>query len=154
MIFDKGWNTKISARETNYGSRVDYILGTRGLLPWLKHGDIQPSLKGSDHCPIYIDLHDETILPSGAKLTLREAMKVSDTRREPPRLAAKYWEEFSGKQTLLLTFFGKRANISPIPDSSSLQSLDEAGVSSLSADSLDRSQSCETCIYLLNECSF
>ena len=50
---------RIQARETNYGTRVDYILVTKGLLPWISYGDIQPALKGSDHCPIYIDLHDE-----------------------------------------------------------------------------------------------
>ncbi|KAH8103897.1 DNase I-like protein [Cristinia sonorae] len=106
------WNTKISARETNYGTRVDYILVTKGLLRWIKHGDIQPALKGSDHCPIYIDLHDEIVLESGERLTLHEAMQLQGsnaTKREPPRVAAKYWEEFSGKQTLLSTFFTKGA---------------------------------------------
>ncbi|KAI0796106.1 Endonuclease/exonuclease/phosphatase [Abortiporus biennis] len=102
-----GWNTKISARETNYGTRVDYILVSRGLLQWIKYGDIQASLKGSDHCPIYIDLHEEIQLESGQTLKLKDAMHFSDDRREPPRLAAKFWEEFSGKQTLLSSFFKK-----------------------------------------------
>lgn len=33
--------------------------------------------------------------------------------REPPRLAAKFWEEHSGKQTLLSNFFGKREHAPP-----------------------------------------
>ncbi|TCD69098.1 Class II abasic (AP) endonuclease [Steccherinum ochraceum] len=106
------WNTKISARESNYGTRVDYILVTKGLLRWIKHGDIQASLKGSDHCPIYIDLHDEITLESGERLSLRDAMQQGTERRQPPRIAAKYWEEFSGKQTLLSTFFLKGAAVS------------------------------------------
>jgi AP endonuclease-2 len=110
-----GWNTRISARESNYGARVDYVLVTRGLLPWIKHGDIQPSLKGSDHCPIYIDLHDEITLESGTTLTLRQAMGQDGEPKEPPRIAAKFWDEFSGKQTSLKAFFGKHGNISPAP---------------------------------------
>ncbi|KAG8220794.1 Endonuclease/exonuclease/phosphatase [Butyriboletus roseoflavus] len=101
------WNTKISARETNYGTRVDYILVTQGILPWIKHGDTQPFLKGSDHCPMYIDLHDEITTPTGQKLTLREAMPMDGGQVEPPRLTARRWDEFSGKQTLLSSFFAK-----------------------------------------------
>ncbi|KAI0080227.1 DNase I-like protein [Panus rudis PR-1116 ss-1] len=100
------WNQKISARATNYGTRVDYILVTRGLLKWIKHGDIQPSLKGSDHCPIYIDLHDEMTLESGEKILLRDVMKQNE-ERDLPRIASKHWDEFSRKQTLLSSFFTK-----------------------------------------------
>ncbi|KAL1945101.1 hypothetical protein VTO73DRAFT_2721 [Trametes versicolor] len=103
------WNTKLQARETNYGGRIDYILVTKGLLPWISHGDIQPSLKGSDHCPIYIDLRDEITLESGETVKLCDAMRQTDAAREPPRIAAKFWDEFSGKQTVLSAFFGKRA---------------------------------------------
>ncbi|KDQ51066.1 hypothetical protein JAAARDRAFT_164138 [Jaapia argillacea MUCL 33604] len=106
------WNTKISARESNYGTRVDYILTTKGLLKWIKHGDIQPSIKGSDHCPIFIDLFDEITSESGETVVLQEVMKFGDGR-EVPRLAAKYWNEFSGKQKLLSSFFGKRSNVDP-----------------------------------------
>lgn len=101
------WNTKLQARETNYGARIDYVLATKGLLPWIKHGDIQASLKGSDHCPIYIDLHDELLLENGETIKLRDAMKQNEVT-QPPRLCAKFWDEFSGKQTVLSTFFGKR----------------------------------------------
>ncbi|PSR70675.1 hypothetical protein PHLCEN_2v13448 [Hermanssonia centrifuga] len=112
----QGWNTKISARETNYGTRIDYILVTRGLLKWIKQGDIQPSLKGSDHCPIYIDLHEEITLDSGETVKLRDAMQQNQENRDPPRLAAKYWEEYSGKQKLLSSFFGKNAEVKSPPE--------------------------------------
>lgn len=53
------WNTKLSARETNYGTRIDFVLVTPGLLPWIKAADTLPSIKGSDHCPVFVDFHDE-----------------------------------------------------------------------------------------------
>ena len=36
-------------------------------------------------------------------------MKQTPDLKEPPRLAAKFWDEFSGKQTVLSAFFGKQA---------------------------------------------
>ena len=54
-----GWNTKISALETNYGTRIYYVLIIRGLLPWVKAADVQPHIKGSNHCPVCLDLHDQ-----------------------------------------------------------------------------------------------
>ena len=123
--FVSGWNQKISARDSNYGTRVDYILVTKGLVPWIKHGDILPSLKGSDHCPIYVDLHDEITSTDGTSISLRQAMKLdSEAIRDPPRLASKYWDEYSGKQTMLSTFFGKRTVVSP--DSSVLPATQSA----------------------------
>ncbi|KAI0342965.1 DNase I-like protein [Trametopsis cervina] len=105
------WNTKIQARETNYGTRIDYILVTEGMLKWIKHADIQQSLKGSDHCPIYVDLHDEVVLESGETLKLRDAMQQGEAPPQLPRIAAKYWPEFSEKQTRLSSFFGKKTAI-------------------------------------------
>jgi AP endonuclease 2 len=39
---------------------------------------------------------------------------MGQSQRQPPRIAGKFWEEFSGKQTLLSTFFGKRGNSIPM----------------------------------------
>ncbi|KAJ7919465.1 DNase I-like protein [Mycena leptocephala] len=105
------WNTKISARESNYGTRIDYILVTPGLLPWIKAGDIQPEIKGSDHCPVFIDLHDQIIDSNGGVVNLRDVLGRRALDAEPPRIAAKFWDEY--KQRLLDTFFGKKAD--PIP---------------------------------------
>ena len=112
-----GWNTKISARETNYGTRIDYVLVTPGLIPWIKAADIQPSIKGSDHCPVFVDFHDEIITDTGEKLVLRELMHMGadSAKREPPRLAVKYWPEFQGKQMLVSNFFTKRGAEAPLP---------------------------------------
>ncbi|KZV72460.1 DNase I-like protein [Peniophora sp. CONT] len=101
------WNQKIMARATNYGTRIDYFLVTKGLMPWIKDSDIQPSVKGSDHCPVFIDLHDEITLESGEKRSLRKAMRMDEGRTEPPRTASKFWPELLGKQTLMSSFFTK-----------------------------------------------
>jgi AP endonuclease-2 len=104
-FFVSGWNTKLSARETNYGTRIDYILVTPGLIPWIKAANIQPEIKGSDHCPVYIDLYDEITADDGTRTKLQDVM--GDTsEKEPPRMATRFWEEHSGKQMSLDKFFG------------------------------------------------
>ena len=108
MSPELGWNTKLSARETNYGTRIDFILVTPGLVPWVKAADIQPQIKGSDHCPVYVDLWDEITQPDGTIVKLSSVLGAQpneDGPAEPPRLAAKFWDEY--KQKLLSTFFGK-----------------------------------------------
>lgn len=122
-----GWNTKISARDSNYGTRIDYVLVTPGLLPWIKAGDILPSLKGSDHCPTYIDLHDEIEIPERGVVTLREAMgMVGRDVSEPPRLAAKFWEELRGRSTLDTFFSGRMAKkVDPIPVDDDIEELSQ-----------------------------
>jgi AP endonuclease-2 len=96
----KGWNTRISARESNYGTRIDYILLTPGLLPWFKCGDILPALKGSDHCPVYVELHDQIQDDSGNLVRLFERIERVPT----PRISSKHWPEFSDNQKLLSSF--------------------------------------------------
>jgi len=111
-----GWNTKISARETNYGTRIDFILITPGLVPWIKEADIQPDVKGSDHCPVFVHLRDEITNPDGSFTKLRDVLGVWSgdglaNPPEPPRLAAKHWDEY--KQQLLSTFFAKKLDCAP-----------------------------------------
>ncbi|KAJ7113904.1 Endonuclease/exonuclease/phosphatase [Mycena epipterygia] len=113
------WNTKISARDSNYGTRIDYILVTPGLLPWIKAADIQPEIKGSDHCPVFIDLHDQIIDADGAAVKLRDVLGSGAVGAEPPRIAAKFWDEY--KQRLLDTFFGKKTDPIAKPGSRPVQ---------------------------------
>ena len=98
------------------------MLVTPGLLPWIKASDIQASIKGSDHCPVFVDFHDEITTDAGEKLVLRDLMHMrrseeeeNAAKREPPRLAAKYWPEFQGKQTLVSSFFTKRGAVLAAP---------------------------------------
>ncbi|CUA78128.1 AP endonuclease 2 [Rhizoctonia solani] len=105
------WDTRTNARESNYGTRIDYILITKGLLPWFKHGDIQADIRGSDHCPVFIDLHDEITSPDGQVsrlVDIIDSYNASGQPRDPPPISTKFWDEFSGKQKLLSTFFAKK----------------------------------------------
>lgn len=97
------WNQVINARPSNYGTRIDYVLVTPGLLPWIKEADIAPHVHNSDHCPVYIDLHDQINNPEDGKvLYLRELLPDANTPAPP--LCALNWDEFNGKQTSLAAF--------------------------------------------------
>ncbi|KAF8649387.1 hypothetical protein AX16_005828 [Volvariella volvacea WC 439] len=123
------WNTKLSARDSNYGTRIDYILITRGLIPWVKFADIQADVKGSDHCPVYLDLHDTITVETGEVLVLREMLVPKNaTSIEPPRLASKFWDEYSGKQRSLDSFFLKKGQQSTSSSSSGTPTPSESSV--------------------------
>ncbi|GAA6035991.1 hypothetical protein JCM8097_005203 [Rhodosporidiobolus ruineniae] len=116
------WNTKIDARPSNYGTRLDYILITPGLLPWVKFSDIQRDVVGSDHCPVYLDLHDEIDIPGRGTVRIWDELnpgrKKEDQVPDPPAFAARFYSEFSGKQQSIMNFFGKKgdaATPTPLP---------------------------------------
>lgn len=50
------WSHFGGARERNVGWRIDYILASEVLLPIIKNARIHPSVLGSDHCPVSIEL--------------------------------------------------------------------------------------------------
>jgi len=119
-----------NARASNYGSRIDLILCTPGLRPWIKGGDIQASVYGSDHCPVYIDLHESIALEDGTVQQLRDQLNPpnrelstapnypNDVPRialEPPRFATKFFDEFSARQRTLKSFFGGKKLVEPSP---------------------------------------
>ncbi|KAL1412735.1 Class II abasic (AP) endonuclease [Vanrija albida] len=89
------WNMKIDARPANYGSRIDYVLCTPGLRPWIKGGDIDASVHGSDHCPVYIDLHDSIEL-DGQTIYLRDLLNPKD---RPPSTAPVYPSDIPSTHT-------------------------------------------------------
>lgn len=87
------WATVTSARETNYGRRLDYILASPDF--FLKHivaGDILPDIQGSDHCPVVIDINVSFCPPE-----------------KPPSLCTQYLPEFSGRQQKLTSFLTSAA---------------------------------------------
>jgi exodeoxyribonuclease-3 len=45
-----------SARARNIGWRLDYFLVSAALRPRLKKAFIRPAVRGSDHCPVGIEL--------------------------------------------------------------------------------------------------
>ncbi|KAI9105417.1 Endonuclease/exonuclease/phosphatase, partial [Phlyctochytrium arcticum] len=99
------WNTLLNCRPVNYGTRIDYILATHALMPWFITSTVDANIMGSDHCPVSAVLHDVNPVKG---LKLMEAMGYEGVKRDPPRLCAKYWDEFSGRQVKLNQFFNKK----------------------------------------------
>lgn len=50
------WSHFGGARERNVGWRIDYIMASEALLPIIKNARIHPSVLGSDHCPVSIEI--------------------------------------------------------------------------------------------------
>ena len=50
------WTHWGSARANNVGWRIDYFLVSQVLLPRVKKSEIYPSVFGSDHCPVGLEL--------------------------------------------------------------------------------------------------
>ncbi len=58
------WSQRQGVRAKNIGWRIDYILASPGVLPFLERASIHPDVYGSDHCPISVDL-DPAVLTAG-----------------------------------------------------------------------------------------
>lgn len=50
------WSYMNRARERNIGWRIDYFLVSPGLVPRIRRAFILPHVRGSDHCPVGIEL--------------------------------------------------------------------------------------------------
>jgi exodeoxyribonuclease-3 len=50
------WDMKTGARERNVGWRIDYIFTSKVLEKKIKNAEILDTIKGSDHCPIVLEL--------------------------------------------------------------------------------------------------
>ena len=90
------WSTVTSARETNYGKRLDYIFADTGLQDYLVDCYLMPDVEGSDHCPVVLDLRCRPI-----------------PAKKCPSLCTKLMPEFQGKQQKLLSFFSKSSRTRP-----------------------------------------
>ncbi|XP_043102012.1 DNA-(apurinic or apyrimidinic site) lyase 2 [Puntigrus tetrazona] len=85
------WSTLTGARQTNYGTRIDYIFTDHCLVKSALTGvDIMPEVEGSDHCPVWAEL----------SCTLQSSPKC-------PPLCTRHMPEFTGRQQKLSRFFGK-----------------------------------------------
>ncbi|XP_029291533.1 DNA-(apurinic or apyrimidinic site) endonuclease 2 [Cottoperca gobio] len=85
------WSTLTGARQTNYGTRIDYIFADCQLAKeQFVAADIMPEVEGSDHCPVWGQLSC-SLLPSS----------------KPPPLCTCYLPEFVGKQQKLSRFLVK-----------------------------------------------
>lgn len=52
------WSQRFGVREKNIGWRIDYVMASHGVAPFLKDAFIQHKVKGSDHAPVGVDLDD------------------------------------------------------------------------------------------------
>jgi exodeoxyribonuclease-3 len=50
------WSQVTFARDRNIGWRLDYVLVSQNLLPYVVDADIHPEVLGSDHCPVSLTL--------------------------------------------------------------------------------------------------
>lgn len=116
------WSTLINARPSNYGTRIDYTLVSPGLRDWVKAADIQNDVPGSDHCPVWVDLHDERVI-DGKAVKLRDLMTPPAPASAPPAAASR-WEEFNRKD--LKSFFAK-AKAAEASGKSKMEAFEEAG---------------------------
>ncbi|OWZ18710.1 Exodeoxyribonuclease III [Phytophthora megakarya] len=91
------WNTVTGARQTNYGTRIDYIILDPTLLEYVSSCSIEAERLGSDHCPVVmvftVDI-DTTPSNEGNNLSL----------------CAKNYLEFSGTQQSIKSFVVRSHN--------------------------------------------
>jgi len=50
------WSQRQGARERNVGWRIDYVLASQSAMPFVRKAFIQTRTRGSDHCPVGVDL--------------------------------------------------------------------------------------------------
>lgn len=50
------WTHWAKARERNVGWRIDYVLASESLKPYIKNAQIHSDVMGSDHCPVSVEL--------------------------------------------------------------------------------------------------
>jgi exodeoxyribonuclease-3 len=50
------WSQRRTVRQRNIGWRIDFVLASRALMPFVESAFILPDVSGSDHCPIGVDL--------------------------------------------------------------------------------------------------
>ena len=116
------WETRINARPNNYGSRIDYVLISPALRPWVQNADIQANLLGSDHCPVYVDFKLEFdgkyLLDQVNAIGMFEENVRQDVIPSPlPRLCARNMKEFAKKQSIIsMLNVSKRKDIGIFPN--------------------------------------
>lgn len=82
------WSTVTSARKTNYGTRIDYVIIDKELLVnYAVSCDIRPDIHGSDHCPV--------------EANFSCVVKASSII---PGLCSVFMPEFKGKQKSIKSF--------------------------------------------------
>lgn len=55
------WSYQFQARTRNVGWRIDYFITSERFMPWIKDCYILDNVLGSDHCPVVLTLHEESV---------------------------------------------------------------------------------------------
>lgn len=55
------WSQRFGVRERNVGWRLDLVLASPGAARFLRGAAIHPHVRGSDHCPVSVDLDDAVL---------------------------------------------------------------------------------------------
>jgi exodeoxyribonuclease-3 len=55
------WSQRFGVREKNVGWRIDYVLASAGAMPFVKKAFLEPHVRGSDHCPVGVELDDAVV---------------------------------------------------------------------------------------------
>jgi len=50
------WSQRFGMRAKNVGWRIDYVLASPSALPFVRGAFIWPQVKGSDHCPVGVEV--------------------------------------------------------------------------------------------------
>ncbi len=50
------WSQRLGVRANNIGWRIDYVLASAAAMPFVRSAFIWPAVRGSDHCPIGVEL--------------------------------------------------------------------------------------------------
>lgn len=59
------WGQRFGVREKNIGWRIDMVLASPGAMPYLRGAFVHPEVKGSDHCPVGVEV-DPAICAAGS----------------------------------------------------------------------------------------
>lgn len=108
------WDTKTNARPGNFGARIDFVLISEAMKEWVKGGNIQEGLLGSDHCPVYVDFEEE-VMVKDTKVAFVDVMNppgvfVQGQRKKEwtlgltPGFSAKRMPEFDKRRTIKSMF--------------------------------------------------
>jgi exonuclease III len=52
----EGWSQRVGVRERNVGWRIDYVLASAAAMRYVQQAFIRPEVRGSDHCPVGVEL--------------------------------------------------------------------------------------------------
>ncbi|ETK89375.1 exodeoxyribonuclease III [Phytophthora nicotianae CJ01A1] len=86
------WNTQTGARQTNYGTRIDYILVDPTFVECVSTCSIDAERVGSDHCPVAMSCTVELETDSSTNIGITAV------------LCAKKFAEFAGTQQSIKSF--------------------------------------------------